>query len=393
MFIERRASLTATRLARGFPIVWLTGPRQSGKTTLARHLRPDLPYVSLEQPDEREFAASDPRGFLARFPEGAILDEIQSAPELPSWIQGIVDTDARMGLFVLTGSQQPAIAQTISQSLAGRVGRVELLPLAGAELLSAGLLPKSLDDVMFTGGYPTLFDREVSPTDWLGNYVATYIERDVRQLTSVRDLESFTRFLRMCAARSGQVLNMSALGADAGVSSVTVKSWLSILRATYVLDFVEPYYANLTTRLAKQPKLLFLDVGLMAYLLGIRDSSQIASHPLRGALFETWGLTEVMKWWRNAGTDTRLTFLRDKHGGEVDAVFDRDGSFNAVEFKSGATVASDWPKAFDVWRKRMVDVTWAQPSIVYGGEESLVRRDVAVRAWRDFASDPVLPNT
>jgi predicted AAA+ superfamily ATPase len=388
MFIPRLAAATAERLARGFPIVWLTGPRQSGKTTLAQHLRPDLPYVSLEQPDEREFAASDPRGFLARFPDGAILDEIQAAPELPSWIQGIVDASGQMGQFVLTGSQQPAIAQSIGQSLAGRVGRVELLPLSGAELIAADAMPDSLDDVMLMGGYPTLFDRDVAPADWFGNYVATYVERDVRQIAAIRDLDTFSRFLRMCAARSGQIMNMSALGSDVGVSSVTVKEWLSILRATYIIDFVEPYYANLTTRLTKQPKLVFVDVGLMAYLLGIRDASQIAGHPLRGALFETWGVTEVLKAWRNAGIDTRLAYLRDKQGAEIDLVFEDAGKFAAVEFKSGATVASDWAKLIGVWQKRLADKDWAQSSVVYGGDESLNRGGVAMRGWRDFARGP-----
>jgi len=389
MFIERQATGLARRLAAGFPVLWLTGPRQSGKTTLSRHLRPDLPYVSLEQPDEREFAREDPRGFLARFPDGVILDEIQSVPELPSWIQGIVDDKRRMGHFLLTGSQQPAIAQTISQSLAGRVGRVELLPLSGAELSAAGLLPDRLDDVLLRGGYPPLFDRDLNASDWFGNYIATYVERDVRQLAEVRDLETFSRFLRLCAARSGQVLNMSALGSDAGVSSVTVKAWLSILRATYVIDFVEPYYVNISTQVTKSPKLVFFDVGLMAYLLGIRDSGQVSTHPLRGALFETWGITEVLKAWRNTGEDRRATYLRDKRGSEIDLAFDSVDGFCAIEFKSGATVASDWAKPLSTWQRRLTDVAWARPSVVYGGAESIVRSGVAMRAWREFAAEPI----
>ncbi|HEV8025767.1 MAG TPA: ATP-binding protein [Candidatus Nanopelagicales bacterium] len=389
MFIERSATATVERLAAGFPVVWLTGPRQSGKTTLSRHVRPDLPYVSLEQPDERDFAATDPRGFLGQFPDGAILDEVQAVPELMSWLQGIVDRDGRMGHFILAGSQQPAIAQTISQSLAGRVGRIELLPLSGAELLDAQLLSESLDEVLLTGGYPALFDRDVSPADWLGNYAATYAERDVRQLAAVRDLETFSRFLRMCAARSGQILNMSALGDDVGVSSVTIKSWLSILRATYIVDLVEPYYANVSTRLAKQPKLVFLDVGLMAYLLGIRSVDHVASNPLRGALFETWAITEVIKWWRNHGDDKRATFLRDKRGGEIDLAFEESGLFRSIQFKSGKTIGSDWVKGFDAWQSRLSSIEWADPDIVYGGEESMVRSRVRVRAWRDFARDPL----
>ena len=386
MLIERDATPTLERLSQGFPVVWLTGPRQSGKTTLARATRPDLPYVNLERPDERSFAQEDPRGFLDRFPSGAILDEVQHAPELTSWLQAQVDADPRMGRWWLTGSQQPAIAAGISQSLAGRVARLELLPLSARELLRAERLPDDLDGVLFKGGYPALFDRAVTPTDWLGNYAATYIERDVRQLTNVRDLDTFTRFVRLCAARSGQLLNMSALGNDAGVSVVTAKAWLSILRATYVIDLIEPYHANLTSRVVKTPKLVFLDVGLMAYFLGINSASQISAHPLRGALFETWGITEQIKHWRNAGEAQRPLFLRDKHGLEIDLLYSQANTLHAVEFKSGATVSSDWPKAIQRWQERTDVERWSTPTVVYGGHEDHVRNGVQYLGWRSYAA-------
>lgn len=386
MLIERDATPTLERLSQGFPVVWLTGPRQSGKTTLARATRPDLPYVNLERPDERSFAQEDPRGFLDRFPSGAILDEVQHAPELTSWLQVQVDADQRMGRWWLTGSQQPAIAAGISQSLAGRVARLELLPLSARELLRAERLPDELDSVLFTGGYPALFDRAVSPTDWLGNYAATYIERDVRQLTNVRDLNTFTRFVRLCAARSGQLLNMSSLGNDAGVSVVTAKAWLSILRATYVIDLVEPYHANFTSRVVKTPKLIFLDVGLMAYFLGINAVNQISAHPLRGALFETWGITEQIKRWRNGGNSQHPMFLRDKHGLEIDLLYAEANTLHAVEFKSGATVSSDWSKTIQRWQDRTETKQWSRPTVVYGGQDDHVRNGVQYLGWRSYAA-------
>lgn len=382
--IQRAAEGTLTRISAGFPILWLTGPRQSGKTTLARQFRPDLPYVNLERPDEREFARVDPRGFLSSFPHGAVLDEVQHVPELLSWLQADVDEHEQMGRWLLTGSQQPAIAQGVSQSLAGRVGRVELLPLSGAELADADLLPRSLDEVLFSGGYPALFRRDVSPTDWLANYTATYIERDVRALSAVRDLSTFTRFVRLCAARSGQIVNLSSLGSDAGISTTAVRQWLSILRATYIVELVEPHHANVTTRLVKSPKLLFTDVGLMAYLIGITSADQICVHPLRGALFETWGITEQIKAWRNAGSSQQALFVRDKHGLEIDLVYPMADRWQGVEFKSGATIASDWSRSARLWESRNPR-EWSKPVIVYGGDQSSRRTDVDFRAWRDYA--------
>lgn len=232
--IPRTAALTVQRLAKGFPIVAITGPRQSGKTTLAKAVFPGKPYVSLENPDEREFAERDPKRFLSRFEGGAVLDEVQRCPALFSWLQGLVDSRHTMGDFVLTGSAQFELISGVTQSLAGRVGRIELLALSAHELAQANQRPASLEATLFSGGYPALFDRDLSPVDWFANYVTTYLERDVHQLIAVRDLSQFQRFVRMCAARSGQLLNLAALGADCGISAVTAREWLSVLEASYL---------------------------------------------------------------------------------------------------------------------------------------------------------------
>jgi len=260
MIIPRLASSAVQRLAKGFPVVAITGPRQSGKTTLTRQLFPGKPYVSLENPEQRLFASDDPKRFLAQFADGAIIDEVQRVPALLSWLQGLVDERQRMGDFILTGSQQFDLVRHITQSLAGRVGRVELLPLQGLELRQAGQLPNGLDEMMLKGHYPALYSRELLPQDWFANYVATYVERDVRQLLQIKDLQLFQRFLRLAAARSGQLLNLSALGADAGVSAVTAREWIGVLEASYLVMRLQPYFENFGKRLVKTPKLYFLDI-------------------------------------------------------------------------------------------------------------------------------------
>jgi predicted AAA+ superfamily ATPase len=381
--IPRQAMTTLERLARGFPVLAITGPRQSGKTTLARAAFADKPYVSLENPDEREFATQDPKNFLARFPEGAILDEVQRCPELISWLQGIVDASPKMGRFVLTGSAQFDLIAGMTQSLAGRVGRMELLPLSLAEMRQGNCLPPTLDRLLLTGGYPALYQRELTAEDWFPNYVATYLERDVRQLIAVRDLTQFQRFVRLCAARSAQLLNLAALGADCGISAVTAREWLSVLEASYLVTRLPPYFRNFGKRLVKTPKLYFLDVGLMAWLLGIRDEASLAIHAARGALFETWVVSEAIKQRFGAGQPADLYFWRDSVGHEVDLLFETPLGLQAVEIKSGATFAADWLDGLAKWRTFAGNTPTTKPVLVYGGDESHEREHCFLSSWRE----------
>lgn len=379
----RQARSTLARLARGFPVLAITGPRQSGKTTLARASFPGKPYVSLENPDERDFAQQDPKRFLARFPEGAILDEVQRCPALLSWLQGLVDDRPVMGQFVLTGSAQFDLIAGMSQSLAGRVGRVELLPLSLAEMQAGACLPASLDQLLLNGAYPAIYQRDLAANDWFPNYVATYLERDVRQIIAVRDLTQFQRFVRMCAARSGQLLNLAALGADCGISAVTARDWLSVLEASYLVTRLPPYFQNFGKRLIKSPKLYFLDVGLMAWLLGIRDESTIATHAARGALFETWVVSDMLKQRFNAGQPADLYFWRDSAGHEIDVVYETPAGLQAVEIKSGSTFATDWTNGLKQWHKITGDTAGPKPILVYGGHDSHEREHCHLVGWQD----------
>jgi predicted AAA+ superfamily ATPase len=382
--LNRTAFSTALRLAQGFPVLAITGPRQSGKTTMARTLFAGKPYVTLEDPEERSFADTDPRGFLSRFPHGAILDEVQRCPDLFSYLQGVLDKRKRMGEFILTGSQQFGLMSNIAQSLAGRAGLLQLLPFSLAELKEGDLLPATLDEAMLQGSYPPLYDRPVAPGDWFPNYVATYLERDVRQLLAVRDLSLFQRFLKMCAARSGQLLNLSALGADCGISHVTAREWLTVLEASYIVFLLRPHHRNFGKRLVKMPKLYFLDSGLMAYLLGIRDADTLATHASRGALFETLVVSEWVKHQFNAGQVAELYFWRDSAGHEVDLLVPHGNQFMPVEIKSGSTFSSDWTEAL-----RKLSALFGNaalpPGIVYGGEGQYERNGCQVAGWRALA--------
>ena len=293
--INRTIESLLKTLAGQYPAVTITGPRQSGKTTLCRKVFPDKPYANLEAPDVRQFAQDDPRGFLAQYPQGAVLDEIQRTPDLVSYLQPLVDDDQRAGLFILTGSQQFEISQTINQSLAGRTALVKLLPFSIVEIQSSFLLP-SIDSLLYHGFYPRLWDKKLDPTQALGDYYQTYIERDLRQLVTIKDLNLFQRFVQLCAGRVGQLLNISSLANDAGISHTTAANWISLLEASYIVFQLQPYYRNISKRLVKSPKLYFYDVGLATFLLGIENEKQVSRDPLRGNLFENMVIAETLKY-------------------------------------------------------------------------------------------------
>lgn len=381
--IPRIIAAKVLQYTQQYPVVTITGPRQSGKTTLCKMLFPEKDYVSLENIEERNFALSDPKGFLDRFPDGAVLDEIQRAPELLSYIQGIVDAAQQTGLFILTGSQNFELLNTVSQSLAGRTAIARLLPFSLAEIATLEAI-NSIDNLLYQGFYPRIYDKHLNPTEALSFYFSTYVERDLRLLTNVKDLSRFEVFLKLCATRCGQVVNFSSLGNDCGVNHNTIKSWLSILEASYILKLLPPFYSNLGKRLIKAPKLYFVDPGLAAFLLGIQRVEHIAAHPLRGALFENLVIAELLKNRFNNGKTDNLYYLRDSKGHEIDVLLDYGSYIDMVEIKSSQTITADHFKGLKYFKN--IYPQTRNLSLIYGGDLSRKQEGILTVPWMTLST-------
>lgn len=364
-------------LAGQYPVITMTGPRQSGKTTLCLAAFARRPYANLESPDIRQFALDDPRGFLAQYPDGAVLDEIQRAPDLVSYIQTLVDEDQRPGRFILTGSQQFEVSNTVNQSLAGRTAIVKLLPFSLEELQATTTLP-DIDSLIRHGFYPRIWDKQLDPTQALGDYFETYIERDLRQLATIKDLSLFERFIRLCAGRVGQLLNISSLANDAGVSHTTAGNWISILEASYILFLLPPYYRNISKRLVKSPKLYFYDVGLAAFLLGIENARQVSRDPLRSNLFENMVIAEALKSRLHQGKRSNLYFYRDSKGNEVDLLFASGSEIFPLEIKAGLTITREYFKGLNHIAGVFPDDIPRKMGLVYAGDRPQQRTGVSV---------------
>lgn len=379
--VERTLRDALLRAASQSPIVAVTGPRQSGKTTLCRDAFPTHRYVSLEPLDVRDFARTDPRGFLAQYDGSVILDEVQRAPELFPYLQDSADRDSTPGRVILTGSQHFGLSETISQSLTGRVALLHLLPLSLEELQRFDSHPTGLWETVWSSSYPRIHDRDLPPGSWLADYVATYVQRDVRQVTNIENLDAFTAFLRLAAGRTGQELNFSSLGSDVGVSHNTIRSWVSVLEASFVVFRLPPWLGNTRKRVVKAPKLHFFDSGLACHLLGIRSAEQLALHPLRGALFESWLASEVYKALAHRRLPTDLFHLRQARGTEVDLVVESGARLIGVEAKSGATVTTDMIAHLRSWPQSVPGGRSVERVVVYGGDLGQERTDVSIIPW------------
>lgn len=397
---QRTLSQKLSLLALQFPVVTVTGPRQSGKTTLTRMVFTNHEYVSLEEPHEREFALSDPRGFLKRYKGCVILDEIQRVPALLSYIQGIVDVNDKPGRYILTGSQQLHLSAKVSQTLAGRTAIVHLLPFSLDELRGLPSRdPWKLNDfperretpafnfetMLYRGFYPRIHDKGLAPQDWLAGYYQTYVERDVREVSNIGNLEIFQRFVRLCAGRTGQLLNLSSLAADCGISHTTTRQWISILQAGFIIHLLPPHFTNFSKRVIKSPKLYFLDTGLLCYLLRIREPADLTDHALRGAVFETYVVSELIKAFAHRGETPPLYFWRDRTGHEVDILIDTGKKLIPIEIKSGATVNNSF---FDGLRYYMaLGSAVAQPGVlIHGGDDLYERENFIVLPWFQVTS-------
>jgi predicted AAA+ superfamily ATPase len=378
--IPRELAPHIQRLFAQFPVLMLTGPRRSGKTTLLQSLFPEKPYVNLEDPDMRLFASRDTRAFLGNYPQGAIIDEAQHVPDLFSYIQGIVDKTNQAGLFILSGSQSFTLHSRISQSLAGRTAIVRLLPLSLNESTSAGYPLESLEETLFNGRYPEVVTQKIAAEDYYANYLQTYVERDVRQLRNIGDLNTFVRFVKLCAGRTGQLLEYSSLANDIGVAVNTAKAWISLLEASYVIFLITPYTRNFNKRLIKSPKLYFTDTGLACSLLNIESSEQLQSHYLRGGLFENMVVLEFLKSRLHQAKRPNLHFWRDQRGREIDLVLEQSNEVRLIECKSAGTYHPDFFSGIR-YLQEISGNAFSDATVVYGGEQEMKLSDGLLLPW------------
>jgi uncharacterized protein len=377
--IKRSVLNQASRLAKKFPALAITGPRQSGKTTFARMLFPAKPYISLENVDIRSQALADPRAFLERYKKGAILDEVQRVPELFSYLQQILDETKTKGLFILTGSNQFLLQENISQTLAGRVAYIELLPFDYQEICLITKRQLPLNKILFTGGYPAIYNRRLKAAEWFSNYIRTYIDRDVRQIKNIGKISTFNKFLKLCAARSGQLLNMSNLSVESGVDNKTVQSWLSVLQSSYVIHLLQPHHTNFNKRLVKMPKLYFFDTGLLCALLEISNEKMLELHPQRGSIFENYIINEMIKQRYNMGLQSNLFFWRDSKGMEIDVIEQEGSKLLATEIKSGITMQDNFFKNLAYWNKLSGNKAGR---LIYAGNDDYKYRSFDVAGWK-----------
>jgi len=385
--INREIASIIIKLRRQFPVITLTGPRQSGKTTLLRSIYTDLPYVSLEDIDIRKNAINDPRGFLTNFLHGAVLDEVQRAPEIFSYLQGIVDSNKDIH-FVLSGSQNFLLLQNITQSLAGRAAILKLLPFSISELHVAKKVFENYEEIIFKGLYPGLYDRDIEPNYFYPSYISTYIERDVRQIKNIENLNSFSNFLRLCAGRTGQIINLNSLAVDAGISPNTAKSWLSILEASYIIYYLQPYYKNFNKIITKSPKLYFYDTGLACSLLGIDSVEQVKTYHLKGALFENMIITELVKNRLHRGENPRFFFWQNKTKQEIDLIIDKNNIPVPYEIKSGMTMNDSYFSNLNYWKKIAGEKS-DNLNIIYGGETNLKTSNGNFISWRSLTDQQI----
>lgn len=378
--INRTAAKRLSKLATSFRSVAVVGPRQSGKTTLCKSVFPNKPYISLENPDISEFAKTDPRGFLAQYKNGAILDEIQRAPHLFSYLQQVLDETKKKGLFILTGSNNFLLQENISQSLAGRIAYLQLLPLSLQELNENKKLKADYSWHILHGGYPEVITKKITAADWFTGYINTYVERDVRQLKNISNLSQFTKLLKLCAGRTGQILNLTSLSNDCGIDQKTVAAWLSVLQSSFIIYLLKPYHGNFNKRIIKTPKLYFYDTGVACSLLGISNAKQIATHAAKGGLFENMIISELLKERFNAGIADNLYYWRDKTGNEVDIVLDYAGKLTAMELKAGETISQDFFKGLEYFAA--LNTKPIHKVLVYGGKEEQQRSNgIIIKPW------------